>query len=226
VKNFLDAVPGLNEWAVLGQAWYFTTEERAGGAPRFDTVLLDAPATGHALDMLKVPRVIVEVAPTGVLRRDALAAWQLLKDRERSGVVIVTLAEELPASETLELSSELQDELGLPVLGLIVNQLLPNLFTVEERERLLRGRSSMAQSSAFGESGAWLTLADVAARRALRERLQAEMLERLRAVPGPQWRLPLLADAAEEGRLIVSLGRTLAGDVPIEVKGPVLRARG
>jgi anion-transporting ArsA/GET3 family ATPase len=223
VKNFLDAVPGLNEWAVLGQAWYFTTEEIDVGVPRFDTVLLDAPATGHALDMLRVPKIIVEVAPTGVLRRDALAAWQMLQDPERSGVVIVTLAEELPASETLELSSELSGELGLPVVGLVVNQLLPDLFTEQQREALLSRRSSTGRSGP-SESGAWLTLAEVATRRALRERLQADMLEKLRAVPGPQWRLPLLSDAAEEGRLIVSLARTLGRDTTAEFDAPVLRA--
>lgn len=219
VRNFLEAVPGLNEWAVLGQAWYFTTERLDSGMPRFDTVLLDAPATGHALDMLRVPKVIVEVAPTGVLRRDAQAAWRLLKNPAESGVVIVTLAEELPASETLELAGELRNELGLPVVGLVVNQLLPNLFSDQERARLLEKRPRIS------ESGAWLTLAEVATRRALREHLQADLLKRLQAVPGPQWRLPLLPEAAGEGRLIVSLARTLSGDTHGEFDGPVLRAK-
>jgi anion-transporting ArsA/GET3 family ATPase len=218
VKNFLDAVPGLNEWAVLGETWYFTTLKLSEGRPRFDTVLLDAPATGHALDMLKVPKIIVEVAPTGVLRRDAQRAWQMLQDPEQSGVVLVTLAEELPASETLELSSELENQLGLPILGLVINQVVPNLFSEKERKVLLDARASIS------ESGAWLTLADVATRRALREQLQAELLRRLGAVPGPQWRLPLSADSAEEGRLIASLAKVLAGEVRRESDAPVLRA--
>ena len=71
VRSFLPAVPGLSEWAMLGKAWFHTTETDERGANRFDVVLLDAPATGHGLDMLRVPKVILEVVPPGILRRDA-----------------------------------------------------------------------------------------------------------------------------------------------------------
>src|SRR5690606_1668186 len=94
VTNFFDAVPGLREWAVLGRSWYLATERLPDGSPRFDTVLLDAPATGHALDMLAVPKVIIEVAPQGFLRRDAERAWHMLRDPEQGGVLVVTLPEE------------------------------------------------------------------------------------------------------------------------------------
>src|SRR4051812_9130081 len=71
VKAFLPAVPGLAEWSMLGKAWYHTTETDPSGRPRFDVVLLDAPATGHGLDMLRVPKTILDVVPPGILRRDA-----------------------------------------------------------------------------------------------------------------------------------------------------------
>ena len=90
-KTFFRAVPGLYEWAMLGKAWYHTTEKLEDGSPRFDLVLFDAPATGHGLDMLRVPKVILDVVPPGVLRRVAEAAWALFQDRDKSGVVLVTL---------------------------------------------------------------------------------------------------------------------------------------
>jgi hypothetical protein len=99
----------------------------------------------------------------------------------------------------------LRDELGLPVVGLVVNQLLPTLFSSEQRSALVHRRGALS------ESGAWLTLADVVTRRALREQVQTETLSRLRAVPGPQWRLPLLTDAGEDGRLIANLAKNSRG---------------
>src|SRR5262245_27008941 len=65
VLGFFKGAPDLKEWSMLGKAWYHASET-VEGTPRFDVVLFDAPATGHALDMLRVPRVILEVSPPGV----------------------------------------------------------------------------------------------------------------------------------------------------------------
>jgi hypothetical protein len=102
-QGFFRAVPGLHDWAMLGKAWYHSTETRDDGSPRFDIVLFDAPSTGHGLDMLRVPKVILDIVPPGVLRRDAEAAWAMFRDPERSGVVVVSLPEDMPTTETLEL---------------------------------------------------------------------------------------------------------------------------
>src|SRR5262245_47146854 len=61
VKAFFRAVPGLFEWSMLGKAWFHTTERTAGDRLAYDVVLFDAPATGHGLDMLRVPKVILDV---------------------------------------------------------------------------------------------------------------------------------------------------------------------
>jgi len=89
-KTFFRATPGLYEWAMLGKAWFHTTETLDDGSFRFDVVLLDAPATGHGVDMLRVPKVILDVVPPGVLRRDAERAWVMFHEPEQSGVVVVT----------------------------------------------------------------------------------------------------------------------------------------
>ena len=99
-------------------------------------VLFDAPATGHGLDMLRVPKVIVEIAPPGVLRSDAERAWEMFRDPARSGVVVVTLPEEMPTNESLELCAALRDELTLPIAEIVVNGLLPSLFSKAEASAL------------------------------------------------------------------------------------------
>src|SRR5580700_2244283 len=107
VRTFLRAVPGMQEWTMLGKAWWHTTEKLPDGSFKYDVVILDAPATGHGLDMLRVPKIIVEAVPPGVLRGDAEEAWKLFQDPTRCGVILVTLPEEMPTTETIELAEAL-----------------------------------------------------------------------------------------------------------------------
>jgi anion-transporting ArsA/GET3 family ATPase len=196
-KSFFRAVPGLYEWAMLGKAWFHTTETLDDGSPRFDVILFDAPATGHGLDMLRVPKVILDVVPPGVLRRDAELAWALFQDPKRSGVVVVTLPEEMPTTETIELTTSIRKELGLPVLGMIVNGVLPPLFSPAERAALLADPQllDVRAPDRFAETGDSALVAG--ARRAAREKVQAESLERLgREINIPTVALPFLFDEA------------------------------
>jgi anion-transporting ArsA/GET3 family ATPase len=187
VRTFLRAVPGMQEWAMLGKAWWHTTERLPDGSSKYDVVILDAPATGHGLDMLRVPKVIVDVVPPGLLRRDAERAWALFQDAETCAIVLVTLPEEMPTTETIELAAALR-ELGLPIGWVVVNGLLPPIFSREERAAL-EGMPTFDITSA-GDAGL------AAARdRAARERLQAESLNRLsRELPIAPSFLPLLLD--------------------------------
>jgi anion-transporting ArsA/GET3 family ATPase len=180
VSAFLRGTPGLDAWAMLGKAQHHVFEQLPDGRPRYDTVIVDAPATGHGLDLLRVPKVILDVVPPGMLRRDAERAWQLFTDPRRSGVLLVTLPEELPVSETLELHAALRDELQLPVCGLVVNMLLPRLFDPAQAAALerLHGRVHDQPQLASPE------LAPVLASswtRVQRERMQADALEAPRA---------------------------------------------
>jgi anion-transporting ArsA/GET3 family ATPase len=133
-------------------------------------VIFDAPATGHALEMLRVPRLLTEIAPVGLLRKDAESAWQTLTDAERSGVVLVTLAEELAVSETLAFVAELE-ALKLPVAELFVNARVETLFSPEDSVTLLGARARLHEGAR--------QLVDIATDRALRERIQGEQAERL-----------------------------------------------
>jgi anion-transporting ArsA/GET3 family ATPase len=202
VRAFLRAVPGMQEWSMLGKAWWHTTERRPDGAFKYDVVLLDAPATGHGLDMLRVPRVILEVVPPGLLRRDAERAIALLQDPQTSAVVLVTLPEEMPTTETLELARALT-EMGLPIRCVVVNGVLPPLFSKEERAALegvevFKVRTPGDAAIAVGRD------------RATRERVQAESLERLsRELAVEAVFLPLLMEDAARPEPIRRLARRM-----------------
>jgi anion-transporting ArsA/GET3 family ATPase len=196
-KTFFRATPGLYEWAMLGKAWFHTTERRHDGTNRFDVVLFDAPATGHGLDMLRVPKVILDVVPPGVLRRDAEAAWKMFRDPSQSGVVVVTLPEEMPTTETIELCTDIRVELGLPVVGLVVNGVLQPVFSPDEREALLSESSLLDIGAPARAAGTAESAVVAGARRAVREKVQEESLGRLsRAIDLPTVRLPFLFDEA------------------------------
>jgi anion-transporting ArsA/GET3 family ATPase len=196
-KTFFRATPGLYEWAMLGKAWYHATEKRDDGLPRFDVVLFDAPASGHGMDMLRVPKVIIDAVPPGVLRRDAEAAWAMFQDEKQSGVVVVTLPEEMPTSETIELVSAIREELHLPVLSLVINGVLPALFTEAERTMLLHDASLLSIDAPALSANTSRSVLVAGARRAVRERVQAESLARLeRAIDLPRVMLPFLFDEA------------------------------
>jgi anion-transporting ArsA/GET3 family ATPase len=189
VEGFFNGAPGLREWALLGKAWYHAVERGAEGEPRFDAVLFDAPATGHSLDMLRVPKVILAAAPPGRLRSDADRALSFLRDPALSGVVAVTLPEEMPTNETLELTSALRDDLGFPVAEIVVNAFIEPLFDDAE-SRVLEHGAERAAGAAVKDAIA------AAARRALAERTQRESLERLSVTGLPIRKLPRLAGGA------------------------------
>jgi anion-transporting ArsA/GET3 family ATPase len=203
-RTFFRAVPGIHEWSMLGKAWWHTTERNADGSSRYDVVILDAPATGHGLDMLRVPKVIVEIVPPGLLRRDAERAWKMFQDPAISGVILVTLAEEMPTTETIELATALRDDLRLPLDRVIVNGLLPPLFSPEERAALAR---LGAPGQAFGERPGDAVL-EAGWMRASREAMQAESLARLSAeLAVTPVRLPLLFEDAATPKGIKELAK-------------------
>jgi anion-transporting ArsA/GET3 family ATPase len=123
VRAFLRAIPGLYDYSMLGKVWFHTTEQ-VGGRPRFDLVVLDAPATGHSLTLLAIPKVILETVPEGPLTGPARDCQALLTDPLRTRAVLCTLAEDLPVSETLQLASGLGG-LNIAVGPLVVNRLYP-----------------------------------------------------------------------------------------------------
>jgi len=200
VAGFLSGTPGLKEWSLLGKAWFHATEQQ-DGRPRFDVVLFDAPATGHGLDMLRVPKVIVEIAPPGVLRSDAERAWEMFRDPARSGVVVVTLPEEMPTNESLELCAALRDELTLPMTEIVVNGLLPSLFSKAEASALEHLSELDQRTPARAVLGSGV-------RRATRERIQGESLARLGALGVPLRKLELLLDGAATSDAVLGLSRS------------------
>jgi anion-transporting ArsA/GET3 family ATPase len=123
--HFVDGAPGLKELAVLGHA--FRLVNRLGGrrTPRIETVVLDAPATGHGVSLLAAPAAVLGAIHSGPFARMARDLAELVGDPARSAIVAVTTAEEMPVQETVELLAMLRERLGRVPEAVIVNALLP-----------------------------------------------------------------------------------------------------
>jgi anion-transporting ArsA/GET3 family ATPase len=125
-RAFLRAIPGLDDYALLGKAWFHTTEEKRG-KPVWDTVVFDMPASGHSISMLRIPWVITDTVPEGPLTRDARTIKELLTDPKRTAAVLVTLAEEMPVNEAIELEEKLVGY-GIAPQHVVCNQVYPAHF--------------------------------------------------------------------------------------------------
>ena len=186
--NFVEGAPGLEEAAILGHC-LLLGEGRSRGAPPLDVVVLDAPATGHGVSLLSAPTLVSEAIAAGPVAELTGEVAELVADTARSAVVVVTLAEEMPVTEALELRGELGRRLDRSPELLVVNQLMP----------------PGPPSPRGGETAA-------AALWRRRRRLQDREMARLAADwSGERWQLPLLP--IERGpELIEALAEAAAGE--------------
>lgn len=135
VRHFLRVVPGLGELVMLGKILHEARAEQ-GGRPRWDQVIIDAPSTGHAVQLLRVPGAMLGMVPPGPLRSDAqwMQAW--LVDPARTTAVLVTLPEEMPVTEAIELDAQLRERVGLEPAAVLMNAMPEPRFTPEQAARL------------------------------------------------------------------------------------------
>jgi hypothetical protein len=133
-QQFAAGAPGLKEIAILGHAYRLLHGMAEPGMPEIETVVLDAPATGHGVALLAAPGLVAEVITNGPFSRMAADLARLIADPERCGIVVVTQAEEMPVEEALELRASLRDRLRRDPELLVVNGLYPEAPPAERTQ--------------------------------------------------------------------------------------------
>jgi anion-transporting ArsA/GET3 family ATPase len=127
-RQLMSASPGWRELITLGKVWHLEQMQEGSGRPRYDLIVVDAPATGHGVAFLNVPRVVVSAVRAGPLRRHSQAVEELLEDPIRTVLLPVALAEELPTRETAELVERVRGEVGIAIDRVVVNGVVPPPF--------------------------------------------------------------------------------------------------
>lgn len=117
-RYFTRATPGLADLLLLGK---IREHVRAKKRP-WDLVVVDAPATGHAVALLSMPRTVRDTIPGGPMRHVAEDLDAILSDRVRSRLVVVAEPAELAAREAEELVDAAREKAGLEAVVLVVNR--------------------------------------------------------------------------------------------------------
>ncbi len=120
-RQLMTASPGWRELITLGKVWHLEQMEESPGHSLYDLIVVDAPATGHGVSFLSAPRVVVSAVRAGPLRRHAQRVEELLEDPDRTLLLPVALAEELPTRETAQLIERVREEVGIAVDRVVVN---------------------------------------------------------------------------------------------------------
>ncbi len=150
-----NAAPGVKEILTVGKLAYEVRERH------YDLVVVDASATGHVVGQLASPVAINDLVKVGLVRSQTDWMIDLLTDADTTGVVVVTVPEEMPTSETLELIGRLRDETEIDVASVIVNRVLPELFS--KGEELLFDRLRTPEGAAALERRVGAPVDDVLA---------------------------------------------------------------
>jgi anion-transporting ArsA/GET3 family ATPase len=125
---FAMATPGMRELLTIGKVWELAQfERRTRDATAYDLVIVDAPATGHGVGILRTPRTFAEVARVGPIAHQASRIAATIADREFTGVVAVSTPEEMPVNETIALREAVLAD-GLDLDAVIVNARYPDRF--------------------------------------------------------------------------------------------------
>ncbi|MCA9710666.1 MAG: hypothetical protein KDK70_32790 [Myxococcales bacterium] len=120
VRRLLQAIPGLDDFAVFGKAWH-----EAARGDTYDTVVFDGPATGHLLYTLGVPQAILRAIPAGPLTREAQLIVDTLTDPSCTEAVLVGLPELWPLTELGELGGTLTQQRGVAIETMVINGMWP-----------------------------------------------------------------------------------------------------
>jgi anion-transporting ArsA/GET3 family ATPase len=180
-QYFVAVAPGLKELMTVGKVWYEATR-RESGRPVWDVVVVDAPATGHGLQYLRMPQAARDTFGAGLVQREAQRVVELLQDARTTAVHLVTLAEDMPVTEALEARTELTGPLKLPAGAVIVNRV--------HRRRFDGSVTAGLDAAASAASGVERDLLRAVAARAVEEtswaEINAQHIARLHAAIDPR----------------------------------------
>jgi anion-transporting ArsA/GET3 family ATPase len=183
------AIPGIRDILVLGRIKALINSDA------YDLVVLDAPASGHAVTMLHSAAGLKESVSVGAIRQQAEEVGALLTDPALTQVMLVTLAERTPVTEAIETAFALEDRVGVRLGPIVVNQVLPQYGASIVRSGLSAGTTALLDYRTEREAAQLATL----------ERLKSEL-------PLRQFQLPAVT-TANAPELLIQLSNVLSADL-------------
>jgi anion-transporting ArsA/GET3 family ATPase len=179
------AAPGVKEIVTVGKLCWEVRERH------YDTVVVDASASGHIVGQLAAPQAINQLVQVGLVRQQTGWMLDILGDAATTGLVVVATPAEMPVTETLELTARIREETNVDLAAVVVNRVLPELFGRGEEEVFDRLEQPDAVAVLEGALASPAEpLLDAARLTVTSRRNRTEHLERLRAAIDPA--IPML----------------------------------
>jgi anion-transporting ArsA/GET3 family ATPase len=156
-EHFVAAAPGLRELMMLGKVYYGM--ERCPQDERWETAVLDAPSTGQALGLLRMPFSARQTFSGGVVGREAENIGRLLQDPRSTCAALVSTPDHLSVKETLDNAAALKS-LGVKIGAVILNRFRPATFNAGDLRQLML-RASRSRRLRYPEHISRLALAEI-----------------------------------------------------------------
>lgn len=172
---FFESAPSVMEAVIFDQI----STHCANRTPGWDLILVDLPASGHAVTFLNVPRSMVEMVRVGELAAHMERVARLAADPNQSELILVSLPEEMSVNETLELLEKARAKVATPVVRVVVNGVRHPDVTREDVAEI----EAMAASAAGEQRDVLDRLAYGARIGAFWREQDAEAVRRLQAAP-------------------------------------------
>ena len=144
VELVATTAPGLDDLLVLGRIKAFEKELRA------DIIIVDGPAAGHAIDLVRAPLQLKRALATGPIAQQADEVLAMLADGTRCKILMVTTPAMTPVQETVEAATELRDDVHIVLAPVVVNKKepdVPSLSTTDMSQELIDAYTYAAQRS-------------------------------------------------------------------------------
>ncbi len=181
LSRFLLAAPSFHEMGIFYHLLTLIESKNADKTPSYDHILIDMPATGHTLALTGLPEILLRLIPSGPIAKAMKRGQSYLNDPAKGAALVVTLPEQLPISETIELLQGLKNT-DMHTGGIILNRMPISPFTAEENAAL---EAYISKQPLCGEL-AWRAMTSAAQ--------AAERLKQFSQIP-----LVILPDRPERG---------------------------
>jgi anion-transporting ArsA/GET3 family ATPase len=219
-QQLLAAAPGWRELITLGKIGHMENSGRDRGQLEYDLIVVDAPASGHGLTFLDVPRVVQSAIKSGPLSRRAADVEALIQDADRTRLLPVSLAEELPVSETAELVDRAHRELGIALDRVVVNRVIPEPYPAELGDLVARLEGLPAETPLGSLPGPRVLAQCCASRRARFELNDHYVRELAKRVGLPLLKLSDIPGGIQSPHDLLNLGRDLLRKPSASARNP------
>ncbi len=228
VRTFLIATPGAREMVVLGRVRQLAQQTQRGSDSGWDHLIVDMPASGHAVSTLSTPVTARKLFKVGPIRKEADQLLAEFNDPQHVALVMVSISEEMSINETLETMAKVREAGWPPLAGVVLNRFPTVAFDATDAALLARVGASVdvpaGDGRAFGRTGAIdagpgnaAVVLESASAALIEGRRSAEALRRLEhSMGGAVQRLPFVRGGSVEvaRKLATIIGEGERGEQP------------